>query len=63
MSGHNKFSKIKRLKQNRCSKKCCFYKDGKMLQDEAKKSGGNLTSPGLKAAIEKAKAADMPTII
>ena len=27
---------------------------------EAKKAGGNITSPGLKAAIERAKAADMP---
>jgi len=61
MSGHNKFSKIKRLKaKTDAQKSAVFTKMAKMLQMEAKKSGGNVTSPGLKAAIEKAKAADMP---
>ncbi len=61
MSGHNKFSKIKRLKaKTDAQKSAVFTKMAKMLQMEAKKAGGNITSPGLKSAIEKAKAADMP---
>lgn len=61
MSGHNKFSKIKRLKaKTDAQKSAVFTKMAKMLQMEAKKAGGNITSPGLKAAIERAKAADMP---
>ena len=61
MSGHNKFSKIKRLKaKTDAQKSAVFTKMAKMLQLEAKKAGGNLLSPGLKAAIERAKAADMP---
>lgn len=61
MSGHNKFSKIKRLKaKTDAQKSAVFTKMAKMLQMEAKKAGGNISSPGLKAAIERAKAADMP---
>ena len=61
MSGHNKFSKIKRLKEKTdAQKSAVFTKMAKMLQMEAKKAGGNITSPGLKAAIERARAADMP---
>jgi len=61
MSGHNKFSKIKRLKaKTDAQKSAVFTKMAKMLQMEARKANGNITSPGLKAAIEKAKAADMP---
>ena len=61
MSGHNKFSKIKRLKaKTDAQKSAVFTKMAKMLQMEAKKAGGNLLSPGLKAAIERAKVADMP---
>ena len=61
MSGHNKFSKIKRLKaKTDAQKSAVFTKYAKLLQMEAKKANGNITSPGLKAAIERAKAADMP---
>ena len=61
MSGHNKFSKIKRLKaKTDAQKSAVFSKMAKMLQMEAKKAGGNISSPGLKAAIERAKASDMP---
>lgn len=61
MSGHNKFSKIKRLKaKTDAQKSAVFSKLAKVLQMEAKKAGGNVSSPGLKAAIEKARAADMP---
>jgi len=61
MSGHNKFSKIKRLKaKNDAQKSAIFTKMAKMIQTEAKKANGNLSSPGLKTAIEKARAVDMP---
>jgi YebC/PmpR family DNA-binding regulatory protein len=61
MSGHNKFSKIKRLKaKTDAQKSSVFTKMAKMLQMEAKKANGNVTSPGLKSAIEKAKSVDMP---
>lgn len=61
MSGHNKFSKIKRLKaKTDAQKSAVFTKMARMLQIEAKKSGGNTSSSGLKSAIEKAKSVDMP---
>jgi YebC/PmpR family DNA-binding regulatory protein len=61
MSGHNKFSKIKRLKaKTDAQKSAAFSKMAKLIQVEAKKAGGNVTSPGLKAIIERAKAIDMP---
>jgi YebC/PmpR family DNA-binding regulatory protein len=61
MSGHNKFSKIKRLKaKTDAQKSSVFTKYAKMLQMEAKKVNGNISSPSLKAVIDRAKAADMP---
>jgi YebC/PmpR family DNA-binding regulatory protein len=61
MSGHNKFSKIKNKKAASDAKKSqSFSKLVKLIQQEAKISKGNLTSPGLKAVIEKAKADNMP---
>ncbi len=61
MSGHNKFSKIKRLKAKTDAEKSkIFGRLAKMLQIEAKKANGNLSSPGLRAAIEQAKEASMP---
>ena len=61
MSGHNKFSKIKRLKaKTDAQKSSVFTKFAKMLQMEAKKANGNISSPGLKAVIDRAKAEDMP---
>jgi YebC/PmpR family DNA-binding regulatory protein len=61
MSGHNKFSKIKRLKaKTDAQKSAAFSKMAKLIQVEAKKAGGNVTSPGLKAIIERAKSMDMP---
>ena len=60
MSGHNKFSKIKRLKaKNDAQKSSVFTKLAKMIQVEAKKSGGTM-SAGLRAAVEKARSFDMP---
>ncbi len=61
MSGHNKWSKIKRQKEKTDAQKSkIFGKMAKLISVEAKKSGGNVNSPGLKAVIEKAKSVNMP---
>ena len=61
MSGHNKFSKIKHLKaKNDAQKSKSFGKYVRLITVEAKKSGGNVNSPGLAAAIEKARKENMP---
>ncbi|MFA6340758.1 MAG: YebC/PmpR family DNA-binding transcriptional regulator [Candidatus Paceibacterota bacterium] len=62
MSGHNKFSKIKREKaKTDAQRSAVFTKVAKILQMEAKKANGNMLSPGLKSAIDKARAVDMPS--
>ncbi len=61
MSGHNKFSKIKHQKaKNDADKSKAFGKFVRLITVEAKKAGGNLKSPGLAIAIEKAKKENMP---
>lgn len=61
MAGHNKWSKIKRQKEKTDSQKSkIFGKMVKLISIEAKKAGGNISSPGLKAAIEKAKSMNVP---
>ncbi len=61
MSGHNKFSKIKHLKaKNDAQKSKAYGKYVRLITVEAKKSGGNLSSPGLASAIEKARKENMP---
>jgi YebC/PmpR family DNA-binding regulatory protein len=61
MSGHNKWSKIKHKKASTDAKKSKeFSKLSKLITMEAKAANGNLDSPGLKLAIEKAKKANMP---
>ncbi len=61
MSGHNKWSKIKHQKgASDAQKSKLFGKLVRFITVEAKKAGGNLSSPGLKTAIEKAKASNMP---
>ena len=61
MSGHNKFSKIKHQKaKNDGQKSKVFGKLVRFITVEAKKAGGNLKSPGLSLAIEKAKKENMP---
>ena len=61
MSGHNKYSKIKHIKAKTDAQKSkMFTKFGRLITVEAKKAGGNLSSPGLKTAIEKARAVNMP---
>jgi len=61
MAGHNKFSKIKHKKAATDAKKSkIFSKFNRLIAMEAKKANGNVESPGLKTAIERAKAANMP---
>ena len=61
MSGHNKFSKIKHLKaKNDAQKSKQFGKFVRLITVEAKAAKGNLKSPGLVAAIEKARKENMP---
>ena len=61
MSGHNKFSKIKHLKaKNDAQKSKLYTKFVRLITVEAKKAGGNLNSPGLASAIEKARKENMP---
>ena len=60
MSGHNKFSKIKHQKaKNDSQKSKVFGKLVRFITVEAKKAGGNLKSPGLSLAIEKARKENM----
>jgi transcriptional/translational regulatory protein YebC/TACO1 len=61
MSGHNKYSKIKHKKALTDAKKSkIFTKMSRFITEEAKKAGGNLSSPGLRAAIDKARESNMP---
>lgn len=61
MSGHNKWSKIKRQKEKTDAQKSkIFGKMVKLITTEAKKAGGNINSPGLKSAIDRARAANVP---
>ncbi len=61
MAGHNKWSKIKRQKEKTDAQKSkIFGKMVRLITVEAKKAGGNRESPGVRAAIEKAKAANVP---
>lgn len=61
MSGHNKWSKIKRKKEVTDSQKSrVFTKLVRLIQVESKKTNGDINAPGLKTAIEKAKKENMP---
>jgi YebC/PmpR family DNA-binding regulatory protein len=60
MSGHNKWSQIKRKKGMTDAKKSkVFSKLVRLIQLEAKKSGG-IETPGLRAAMDKARVENMP---
>ena len=57
MSGHNKWSKIKRKKEAGDAKKGqVFSKLVRLITMEAKKCGGDANAPALRAAVEKARA-------
>ncbi len=61
MSGHNKWSKIKRKKEITDGKKSkIFSKFAKLITVESKKVNGDVNSPSLKNAIDQAKAVNMP---
>ncbi len=61
MSGHNKWSKIKHKKAASDAKKSKIYsKLVKLIQAESKDAKGDISSPGLRTAIDKAKAENMP---
>lgn len=61
MSGHNKWSKIKHQKgASDAQKSKLFGKLVRFITVEAKKAKGVLSSPGLAAAIKKAKESNMP---
>ncbi len=57
-SSHKKQGKIA---DNNEKKAKAFSKLAKLISFEAKKANGNLSSPGLKAAIEKARKENMPS--
>lgn len=62
MSGHNKWSQIKHKKGITDAKKSkIFSKLVRYISTEAKLANGDLNSPGLRAAIEKAKKVNMPS--
>lgn len=61
MSGHNKWSKIKRKKAGEdAAKSKAFSKISRLLTAESKKANGLVSSPSLATVIETAKAANMP---
>lgn len=63
MSGHNKWSKIKHKKAiTDAQKSKIFSKYAKFISVESKNVKGNITSPTLKAIIEKAKKNNMPAV-
>jgi YebC/PmpR family DNA-binding regulatory protein len=62
MSGHNKWSKIKNKKAVTDGQKSkIFGKLVRFITVESKKAKGDVNSPGLRAAIEKAKEANVPS--
>lgn len=61
MSGHNKWSKIKHKKAaTDAAKSKVFSKHSAIIAVESRKAGGDVNSPGLAAAIERAKKDSMP---
>ncbi len=56
MSGHNKWSQIKNKKAVTDAKRSkVFGKLARLITMESKKAAGNISSPGLRAVIERAK--------
>ena len=61
MAGHNKWSQIKHKKAATDAKRSqVFSKYSKLISIEAKRAGGRVDDPGLRAVIERARAVDMP---
>lgn len=62
MAGHSKWAKLKHVKgKSDAQKSKLFSKLVRFIAVEAKKAKGDRTSPGLRAAIEKARAENMPS--
>src|SRR5262245_40457058 len=62
MAGHSKWAKVKHQKAKTDAQKSkTFSKLVRFIQVEAKKAEGDRSAPGLRAAIEKAKAENMPS--
>ena len=62
MSGHNKWSKIKHKKAaTDAAKSKIFGKFSRLISVESKKCGGDVNSPGLRSAIDRARSASMPS--
>jgi YebC/PmpR family DNA-binding regulatory protein len=61
MAGHSKWAQIKRQKGvTDAAKSRTFSRFSRLITIESKKAAGNLNSPGLAAAIARAKAVNMP---
>ena len=61
MSGHNKWSKIKHKKAATDAQRSkIFSKHSSLIAMESRNAGGDVNSPGLAAAIERAKKDSMP---
>lgn len=61
MSGHNKWSQIKRQKGKTDGEKSKAYsKYARLISMESKKANGNLSSPSLASTVEKAKKENVP---
>lgn len=61
MSGHSKWAQIKRQKGSEDAKRSkLFGKLGSLIAAESRKSKGDITAPGLRTAIDKAKKENMP---
>ena len=61
MSGHNKWSKIKHKKAATDAQKSkIFSKHAQIISIESRSANGDINSPSLKAAIERAKKDSMP---
>lgn len=61
MAGHSKWAKLKHTKgKTDAQKSKLFSKLVRIIGIELKKAKGDKTAPGVRAAIEKAKAANMP---
>lgn len=61
MSGHNKWTQIKRKKEKTDSQKSkIFGKFARLISQEVKKAGGNINSPTVKATVDRARSFNMP---
>lgn len=61
MSGHSKWSQIKRQKSvSDAAKSRVFSRYARLIALESKKANGVLSAPGLSTAVARAKAANMP---